>query len=371
MRVLVVNAGSSSLKLSVLDDNDAVLGTGGADLAGGGAGDGGDAVGTAVGALLETTGPVDAVGHRIVHGGPGASGPALVDAGLLVRLRRLVPLAPLHQPVGLRAVETVGAALPGTPVVACFDTAFFAGLPAETVTYPLPADWRRRHGLRRFGFHGLSHAYCGRRSAELLGRGDARVVVAHVGSGVSLSALAGGRPMDTTMGFTPLEGVMMATRSGSVDPGLVLFLLQQGHSVDEVNEGLVRRSGLLGLAGSADMREVLARRTDGDADASLAVDVYLHRLAAGVAAMAVSLRGLDALVLTGGVGQAAAPLRAELVERLDFLGVTFDAERNAAHRPTDDADLTGAGAGSAVRTLVLATREDVEIARGVRALLAP
>jgi acetate kinase len=252
--------------------------------------------------------------------------------------------------------------LPGTPAVACFDTAFHATLPAAAATYAVPAAWRERWGLRRYGFHGLSHAYASRRAAELTGA--RRIVTCHLGAGASLAAVRDGRSVDTTMGFTPLEGLVMATRSGSVDPGLLLWLLErEGVGVREMAEALEHDSGLLALAGTADMREVLARADEG---AQLALDVYCHRLRAGIAAMAAALDGLDALVFTGGVGERAPAVRAAAADGLRFLGVALDGGRNDA--ANGDADVSAAGAP--VRTLVVSAREDLEIAAQVRALLA-
>ena len=268
MRVLCVNTGSSSVKLALIGPDDAQLGEHEA------ASPGTDVDATALGAALAELGPADAVAHRIVHGGR-RPGPARLDAALVAELEGLTPLAPLHQPKALAAIAATERARPGLPAVACFDTAFHAGLPAAAATYALPAAWRERFGLRRFGFHGLSHAYASRRAVELLGLGeDARLVTCHLGAGASLAAIAGGASVDTTMGFTPLEGIVMATRSGSVDPGLVLHLVRQGLAPADVLEGLERESGLKGLAGTGDTRELLERDDD---DARLALAVYVHR----------------------------------------------------------------------------------------------
>jgi acetate kinase len=252
--------------------------------------------------------------------------------------------------------------------VACFDTAFHAAMPASAATYALPPDWRKRWDLRRYGFHGLSHAYASRRAAELLGRATKgfRVVTCHLGAGASLAAVMDGRSVDTTMGFTPLEGLVMATRSGSVDPGLVLWLqMHAGIPAAELAAALEHRSGLLGLAGTADMRAVLAAAAAGDPNARLAADVYVHRLRAGVAAMAAAMGGLDAIVFTGGVGENAPTVRARAAEGLAFLGIALDAERNVA----SGGDREIGAAGARVSTLVVAAREDVQIAREVRQVL--
>jgi len=364
MRVLVVNAGSSSLKLRLLDAGDAPAWSHDLDAPGGRADP------EEVRAALGEVEGVDAVGHRVVHGGPDRSAPAVVDDALEAELEALRDLAPLHMPPALAALRAVRAAVPdGVPQVACFDTAFHATLPPAAATYPLPAAWRERFPVRRFGFHGLSHAHAARRAAELSGRpvGELRTVTCHLGAGSSLAAIAHGRCVDTTMGFTPLEGLVMATRSGTVDPGLVLWLARPERlGLDEVADGLEHRSGLAGLAGTPDMREVLARADAGDADARLALDVLVHRLRAQVAAMAAALGGLDALVFTGGIGERSAPVRARTAEGLAFLGVALDPERNADATP--DADVGAEGAG--VRAFVVAAREDLEIARQVRAALA-
>ena len=258
--------------------------------------------------------------------------------------------------------------------MACFDTAFHAGLPPAAATYALPLSWTRRFGLRRFGFHGLSHAYASGRAAQLLNDHDAkrlRVVTCHLGAGSSLAAVKGGACVDTTMGFTPLEGLVMATRSGNVDPGLLVWLQQHGGlSLAEISDGLEFRSGLAGLAGlpsgSGDMRDVRLAAGRGDPQARLALDVHAHRLRGQIAAMAAAMDGLDALVFTGGIGEHQPEARAEAAAGLSFLGVALDADRNATAQP--DCDVSAPGA--AVRTLVIAAREDIEIARQSRAVLA-
>ena len=362
MRVLVVNAGSSSLKLSLIGDDgitliDRELAAPRATL------DAGD-LGAALGGGL---GDADAVGHRVVHGGKRFRDAVLVDVAVEEALRALIQMAPLHQPKSLAALDAVSRALPGVPAVACFDTAFHATLPAAARTYALPAPWRERWGVRRYGFHGLSHAWVARRAPELLGRDppDLRIVSCHLGAGASLCAIAGGRSVDTTMGFTPLEGLVMATRSGSVDPGLLLWLMEQtGMREGELAQSLEHKSGLLGLAGTADMREVVARSNSGDAEARVALDVYVHRLRAGIAAMAAALGGIDTLVFTGGVGEHSPPVRASAAAGLAFLGVQIDPALNAAG---GEGEITAAGAGA--RTLLIRAREDLEIAAQVRRLL--
>lgn len=363
MRILVVNAGSSSLKLRLLDGDDAILAED--ELPAPRAELDGAALERALDSPL---GDAQAIGHRIVHGGERFRSPVRIDAGVEAALRALVDLAPLHQPKSLAALDAVTALLPKAPAVACFDTAFHATLPAAAATYALPQQWRDRWGLRRYGFHGLSHAWVARRAPQLLDRPtrDLRIVSCHLGAGASLCAIGDGRSLDTTMGFTPLEGLVMATRSGSIDPGMLLWLAErEAVSTHELTDALEHRSGLLGLSGTADMRELLARAGRGDESAQLALEVYLHSLRAGIAAMAAALGGLDVLVFTGGVGERSAAVRELALDRLGFLGLAIDEERNRA--PGGDADLSAAGAPAA--TLVLAAREDLEIAGQVRSVL--
>jgi acetate kinase len=353
MKVLTVNAGSSSLKLHVVRSGE-VLATGSGSLDDG-AGE--------IASLAAEVGGVDAVGHRFVHGGADHVEPEPVTPALVEELDRLTPLAPLHQPAALRGVAAASEALPGVPGVACFDTAFHRDLPAEAATYAVPREWRDRFGLRRFGAHGLSFAHAARRASEMV-PGARRVVVAHVGSGASVCAVLDGRSVDTTMGFTPMEGVVMATRSGSVDPGLLLWLLEEGGlSPREVHEGLDRAGGLTALAGTGDHRELEQRLPD--AQATLALDVQLRSVAAAVAAMTTSLRGLDVLVLTGGVAQRSSRFLHGLVERLPHLGVGLDRSVDDGVEPDVDVSAPWARA----RTLVLAAREELEIAAGAAAVV--
>lgn len=362
MRILVVNVGSSSLKLSVLE-GDNLLAAETVPVASG------RFEADSVEKALAPHGPIDAVGHRVVHGGAEFSAPVVVDAEVRRRLEALVDLAPLHLPKSLLGLDTVSRLLPDVPAVACFDTAFHASISEAASTYPLPAEWRRRWPLRRFGFHGFSHAWASRRVAELLSRpaGSLRVVTCHLGAGASLAAVRGGVSVDTTMGFTPLEGLVMATRSGSVDPGLVLWLEEHaGLPPAELASTLENRSGLLGLSGHSDMREVLGAEAAGDERARLAVEVYLHRLRGSIAAMAASMDGLDALAFTGGVGEHAASIRARAAVGLGFLGVEVDQEVNASAVP--DADIGALGAD--VRCLVIESREDLQIAREVASVMS-
>lgn len=359
MRVLVVNAGSSSLKLRLLEDDDTIEHS--ADLAAGP--DGFDMAKLAE--VLQRWGKPDLVGHRIVHGGMVFTGPVRINDAVREQLRDLTDLAPLHQPKSLAALDAVTAQLPDVPAVASFDTAFHTTIPAAAATYAVPREWQQRYAIRRYGFHGLSHAYCSQRAAQLLDRRltDLRVITCHLGAGASLAAVLGGRSVDTTMGFTPLEGLVMATRSGTVDPGLVLWLEEHEHlTPHEVATALEQRSGLIALAGTGDMREVEAAADRGDPDAVLAIDVYTHRLVGGIGAMSAATGGVDVLVFTGGVGEHSSSLRARAVDRLGFLGLGLDIHRNDTVHV--DGDITAAGATG--RTVVITAREDLQIAREAR-----
>jgi acetate kinase len=313
---------------------------------------------------------VDAVGVRVVHGGAEFRDTVLVDQKVEDRLAEVADLAPLHDPPALEAVRLVRQACPELPVVACFDTAFFAGLPAAAATYAVPWTWIERWGLRRYGFHGLSHAYASRRAADMLGRppADLRLVICHLGAGASLAAVGGGAPVDTTMGFTPLDGLVMATRPGAVDPGLVVWVQQHGGlSVDEVGRALLFEAGLAGLSGtSGDMRDVIKAADGGDERAGLALAVYLHRLRGAIAAMVASLGGLDAVVFTGGVGEHSARIRADACAGLGFLGLRADPDHNGA---VGGGDRDVATTESPVRILVVHAREEQEIAREVRRIV--
>ena len=365
-QILIVNAGSSSLKLRRLDARDRLLAS--HDLP--------TTRGTVDRAALRDvlageTRP-DAVGHRIVHGGRRYLGPVRLDDAVERDLRQLVDLAPLHQPKSLDALEAVKALYPEVPAVGSFDTAFHAAMPAAATTYALPREWRERWQLRRYGFHGLSHAYATRRVAELLGRppDGFRAVICHLGAGASLAAVAGGMSVDTTMGFTPLEGLVMATRSGTVDPGLLMWLQEHvGMPAQEMAATLESRAGLLGLSGTADMKQVVERRDAGDATATIAFDVYIHRLRAGIASMAAAMDGLDALVFTGGVAERSAAVRAAACAGLGFLGVRLDDAANVQAAPGPPDREIGAPE-AAVRAFVIEAREDLQIAREVRQVLS-
>lgn len=371
MRVLVLNAGSSTLKASVLDAGrrDPVFDTTlewGADSS--------RATGREddIGRLLErleaddiALASIEAVGHRVVHGGTRFTGPERVDEAVLAALDELAELAPLHNPVAVDTIRAALTVLPDVGHVAAFDTAFHASLPPGGYRYPLPVAWVAGHGIRRFGFHGLSVAWATERAAELL---DARpdtlgLVVAHLGSGCSVTAVHEGGSTWTSMGMTPLEGLVMGTRSGSVDPGVLIRLLRAGIGVEELAEGLEHGSGLLAVGGTADMRELVRNEAAGDERATLAIELFVRRTAEAIAAAATTLGALDAVAFTGGIGEGAATVRERIVRRLAVLGV-----HGPLTRSDDDALLTPAGRRPAV--LRVRAREDLVIAEAVRAALA-
>jgi acetate kinase len=325
--VLVVNAGSTSLKLHLVKNGES----------------------EPVDSLAE---PCDAVAHRVVHGGQWFREPALLDAEVERRIEQLTALAPLHNGPALDGIREARVKQPHVPHVAVFDTAFHATIADEAATYALPPRIREEVGIRRYGFHGLSVQWAAERVPA------ARLVVCHLGGGCSVTAVRDGRSVDTTMGFSPLEGVPMATRSGSVDPGALLYLLRERVlDVKSLDHLLEYESGLLALAGTADAREL--------EPGSLALTVFAHRVAAAVAAMAVAAAGLDALVFTAGIGEGSALVRAEVCERLAFLGVELDAALNAAARP--DAEV--AAPASEVRIVVLRAREELVAARAALSTL--
>ena len=346
---MVINAGSTSLKLALVGEDERAQ---------------------PIRSLAAVdAGQVEAVGHRVVHGGPRFREPVVIDAAVREEIFELEALAPLHNAPALAGIDAAERALPAVPHVSVFDTAFHATIPEEAACYALPGRWREDWGIRRYGFHGLSVAWCAERVPALLGRSadGLRLVVCHLGGGCSVTAVRDGRSLDTTMGFTPLEGVAMTTRSGSVDPGAVVYVLRErGLSLDEVEHVLNEESGLKGLSGgSGDVRELEAAVGAGDERARLALTVYVHQITAAVAAMTASLGGLDALAFTAGVGEHSAAVRAAVCARLGFLGIRLDPAAN--QRAAPDVDI--AAAGSAARVLVVAAREDLVVARAVRRLL--
>jgi acetate kinase len=346
--VLVVNAGSTSLKLHLVAADEASAPLAGLEAV--------DAAGIA------------AVAHRVVHGGEAFLRPAIVDSAVRAAIEDLEPLAPLHNAPALEAIDEAMRRLPGTPHVAVFDTLFHASMPPEAREYAVPRRWRDDWGVRRYGFHGLSVAWAAERAASLLGRraADLCLVVCHLGGGCSVTAIAGGRSCDTTMGFSPLEGVPMATRSGSIDPAIIAYLVRE-HDMEAgaVEDALTAESGLLALGGSADMRELEAAAHAGSADARLAIKVFCHRVAGAIGSMAVAADGMDAVVFTGGIGERSALVREEVCVRLGVLGAQIDAAGNGA--VTGDADLSAPGARA--RVLVVQSREEVIAARAARAAI--
>jgi acetate kinase len=361
MHLLVVNAGSSSLKLSSFD-GDHRTGTETVERWSGGELE-------PIESFVRRLPAIEGVGHRVVHGGSDLTASVRIDEKVIATIEGLNALAPLHNPPAVAGMRDVGRLLPDVPAVACFDTAFHAGLPIAARTYALPREWNARWGLRRFGFHGLSHAHAVRRASQLVGRPleDLRIVSCHLGAGASLAAVVAGRSVDTTMGFTPLEGLVMLSRAGSVDPGLLLWLVnQQGVQPDHLADVLTHESGLKGLSGtSGDLRDVMAARKGGDADCGLAFDVFVHRLRREIGAMVASAGGLDLLVFTGGIGEHVPVLRSAVADGLAHLGVALDQEANAA--ATADADVTAEGA--VVSAAVVTAAEDSEIARETHHIL--
>src|SRR5215475_9259656 len=392
-KILVCNAGSSSLKFSLFDaETEVLLADGGVDwltkparLVFRGANQPeiredlklekhADAVARILDDLqagpstaLNSLEDVRAVGHRVVHGGDRYSAAVLITAEVKRTIEELTELAPLHNPPSLDGINAVEQVLPKVPQVAAFDTAFHATLSEAARTYPVPKKWTREWRIRRYGFHGLSHSYCTGQAAKVIGRPGLRLVIAHLGNGASVSAVHDGVCVDTSMGFTPLEGLMMATRSGTVDPGILIYLLREkGLNVEELDNALNHESGLLGVSGiSSDLRQLLAERPR-NSDARLAVDVYVHRIVQTIGAMAATLGGIDALVFTAGVGERSAEIRKQVCEKLKYLGLDLDPASNEDCRP--DSDI--ATPASPARILVIATREDLTIMRETRQLVS-
>ncbi len=303
-----------------------------------------------------------AVGHRVVHGGPTFTTPVLIDDAVVAAIEALEPLAPLHNPGNVAGIAATRRAFGGLPQVAVFDTAFHHTLPVAARTYAVPARWREQYDVRRYGFHGSSYAHVSRRAAEILGRplADLGLVVLHLGNGASACAVQGGRSVETSMGLSPLEGLVMGTRSGDVDPALGAYLDRvAGLHPDDYDDALNHASGLKGLSGHADLRDLLAERAGGDPDAGLAFDVMVHRIRKYVGAYAVVLDRLDAIVFTGGIGEHSPQVRAAVLDRLGVLGVDLDPEANAAGPP----ERTITRPGSRVSAHVVPTNEELEIAR--------
>ena len=311
--------------------------------------------------VLKALEEIDAVGHRVVHGGD-LHAPTLITPEVKENIARLIPLAPAHNPAQLAGIEAIESILGNVPQVAVFDTAFHRQMPEEAQRYPIPDKWFEA-GIRRYGFHGISHAYCVDRAAQLMERPpqSLKLITCHLGHGASLAAVAGGRSVDTTMGFTPLEGIMMGTRSGSIDPAIVFHLQRErGLTVDQIDRMLNQESGLLGVSGrSSDMRVIEAEAERGDPRAVLALRMFVHRLRSGIGAMLASLAGLDALVFTAGIGEHSAQIRREACAPFAYLGLRLDPQRNE----TVQADQSIAAPDSTVEILVVRTREEWAVAR--------
>jgi acetate kinase len=305
---------------------------------------------------------IDIVGHRVVHGGQDYQQSTLISPDVKKAIARLSIFAPVHNPVNLEGIEIIENILKNVPQIAVFDTAFHAQLPPASFVYPGPYEWLEK-GIRRYGFHGISHQYCARRAAEIMNRNlaDLRLINCHLGNGCSLAAIRGGVSVDTTMGFTPLEGLMMGSRSGSIDPGIIIHLLKQSDlTAEKLDDMLNRNSGLKGISGvSGDLRQIGEAITQGNQRAQLALDIYIHRLRAGIGAMLASLGGLDALIFTAGVGENSAIVRSAACEAFGFMGLKLDGEKNQQVQGDEDI----AAVDSAVRVVVIHTQEDWEIAR--------
>jgi acetate kinase len=360
--VLVLNVGSSSVKYRVVSMPDETtilegarerIGVDGGDFA-----NHDDALADIVSSLPEGL-TIDTVGHRVVHGGTRFTHPTLITSEVVAELEEVSSLAPLHNPPNLRGMRAAMAALPEAHQVAVFDTAFFAGLPREVTTYALPKSLSERFGLRKFGFHGTSHEYV---SGELAknDREARRVITCHLGNGSSMTALVDGVPVETSLGFTPLPGLIMGTRSGDIDPAIVIHLVREGLSLDQVEGALTREGGLLGLTGSSDMRDIIERANDGDSDCELALSMWAGRIRHYVGAYWAAMGGLDALVFTGGIGENSAVLRSRVVSLLHPLGIRLDPAQNSG---VGDQARMVSGDDSGVRVWVIPTDEEIQIAR--------
>ena len=371
MKTLVVNAGSTSLKLAVVEAGRTLRARSVERIGAGGPPSHAAALAEA---LPELGDGVDAVGHRVVHGGERFVRPTPIDDAVVSAIEALIPLAPLHNPANLEGIRAAREALPAVPHVAVFDTAFHATLPHRAQGYALPRELARAHGLRRYGFHGTSHAFVALRAADYLGEDlrDLRLITLHLGGGCSACAIEYGRSVETSMGMTPLEGLVMGTRSGDVDPGVVLALMRaEGLDADGVDRLLNRESGLRGLAGTRDMRDVLARAAGGDDDARAAMQLFAHRARKYVGAYAAVLGGVDAIVFTGGIGENAAEIRHRVAQRLEFLGARLDEDRNREARLSDEAPVAELSAPhSRCRLLAVKTDEAAAIAAATEAVVA-
>jgi acetate kinase len=368
--ILVLNSGSSSLKYRLFGPDFSELASGVVERIGepGSPVPDHEAALRSVAADLDLGSlPLTGIGHRVVHGGTRFQAPTLVDDDVVAAIRALSPLAPLHNPANATGIELARRLRPDVPHVAVFDTAFHATLPPAAATYALDRSVTSRYGIRRYGFHGTSVSWVSRRAADLLGRplAELAMIVLHLGNGASATAVDGGRSVETSMGMTPLEGLVMGTRSGDLDPAIHAHLVRElGWTVDEIDHALNHESGLKGVAGDNDFRELTKRRARGAAHAQLAFDIYCHRLKKYIGAYYAVLGTVDAIVFTAGVGQHSADVRAASLSGLDRLGIQLDAERNNSSDPgTVSAD------GSAVAVIVIPTNEEWQIAREVLSLI--
>jgi acetate kinase len=366
-RVLVINCGSSSVKYRLYDDS-SVVDSGTVERIGEADGGGPRDHEAALSDVLERTDltGLAAVGHRVVHGGSDFAAPTLIDDAVVTAIRELIPLAPLHNPANLAGIEAARRLLPDVPQVAVFDTAFHRTMPEAAATYAIDRKVADRFGVRRYGFHGTSHAYVSRRTAALLGRTyeDTNTISLHLGNGASACAVQGGRSVATSMGLSPLEGLVMGTRSGDLDPTVIFHLRREGGMVvDDIDDLLNHRSGLFGLSGANDMREVLRRRDAGDPAAALAFEVYCRRIKQYVGGYYALLGRVDAVTFTAGVGEHAAPVRAAAVAGLERLGIVIDGGRNSDGR----GERVISTADSGVAVCVVPTDEEFEIATQARA----
>ncbi len=312
--------------------------------------------------VIEGHSEIDVVGHRIVHGGQNYRESVRITPEVKAAIAQLSDLAPAHNPANLEGIEAIANIFgENMPQVAVFDTAFHSQIPDAAAIYPVPASWTER-GIRRYGFHGISHQYCSQRAAQILNRDlkDLRLITCHLGNGCSLAAIQHGQSIDTTMGFTPLAGLMMGSRSGTIDPSILIYLMRAGYTADRLDQELNKESGLIGVSGvSADLRVILAAIAEGNSRAQLALDIYIHRLRSSLGSMLISLGGMDALVFTAGVGENSAIVRELACQSLEFLGLKLDLAQNQNH-PIDQDIAT---ADSKIRVLVIHTQEDWAIAQ--------
>jgi acetate kinase len=313
---------------------------------------------------------IDAIGHRVVHGGEQFAEPARIDAEVIEAIETVAPLAPLHNPANLLGIRVAAELAPEVPQVAVFDTAFHQTLPPRAYRYAIPESVYRKHGVRRYGFHGTSHQFIADTAAQWLERplGSLRLITLHLGNGASAAAIDRGRCIDTSMGLTPLEGLVMGTRSGDIDPAIPYYLVRQGWRWEETEQLLNHSSGLMGITGSADLREIEARAKLGDAEARLAIEIMAYRLRKYIGAYLAVLGGLDALVFSGGIGEHSAMVRASATEGLELLGIEIDSKRNGTASANQVSAIEASGRGIAI--LVIPTDEELAIARQTRDLLS-